>query len=284
MNNNLEIRNLTKTYPNFYLDHVSLHVPEGTIVGLIGENGAGKSTLLKSVLGLIEPEDGFIKIFNELNKEKRESEKIGVVFDEGNFPEQYTPLILNRVMKAMYQQWDEQTYLSLIKQLAIPLKKKIKQLSKGMKMKLAIIVAFSHHSKLLILDEPTSGLDPIVRDDILDLFLEFIQEENHSILVSSHITSDLEKIADYIVFIHKGKVVFQKSKDELLYQYGLMKCTQDQFEALKKEEMIAFRKQDYEYQVLVANQEFMQQQYPDYIIGPVSIDEIMMLYIRGEVL
>lgn len=282
---NLNVQKLSKKYAGFSLENASLYVPQGMIVGLIGENGAGKSTILKSVLGLIEPDAGTIEIFGvQKQSDSYTKEDIGVVFDDGNFPEHYTPIKLNKVMQAMYTKWDEAYYFSLLDKLAIPKKRKIKQLSKGMKMKLAIIVAFSHHSRLLILDEPTSGLDPIIRDDILDLFLEFVQEESHSILVSSHITSDLEKIADYIVFLHKGRVIFQKQKDELLYKYGMLKCTFEQFQALHKQDMLAYRKQDYEWQVLIRDKDLMQEEHPDFVISPVSIDEIMMLYVRGEVL
>ena len=201
MANAFMVSGLTKTYQDFVLDRVSFTVPSGSIVGLIGENGAGKSTTINAALGLIQKEDGAVS-------DGDVKEQIGVVFDGSNYPEILSPRKLNRVMKNIYRTWDEQAYLRLLKQFSLPTDKKIKQFSKGMKMKLAISVAFSHHSRLLVLDEATSGLDPVVRDDILDMLLDFVQDEEHSILVSSHITSDLEKIADYIVFIHEGKVVF----------------------------------------------------------------------------
>ena len=165
---------------------------------------------------------------------------------------------------------------------SLPLDKQIKQFSKGMKMKLAISVAFSHHSKLLILDEATSGLDPVIRDDILDMLLDFVQDEEHSVLVSSHITSDLEKIADYIVFIHEGKVVFSKPKDELIEQYGIIKCGASQFDALDKSDIIVHRKMDYEWQALISARGKMQKKYPKAMIVPATIDEIMLLYVKGE--
>ncbi len=189
---------------------------------------------------------------------------------------------LNRILSKIYQTWDEHKFFSLLEKMSLPADKKIKQFSKGMKMKLSIAAALSHDSRLLILDEATSGLDPVVRDDILDLFLDFVQDENHSILVSSHITSDLEKAADYIVFIHKGKVVFCKSKDELRYQYGIIRCGSAQFDAIDKDEVIACRKQDYEWDVLVADREKAQKKYPKAVIDPASIDEIMLLYVKGE--
>ena len=216
MTNALKISGLTKTYKDFVLDQVSFTVPSGSIVGLIGENGAGKSTTINAILGLIQKEAGVVSILEKEELDKEIKEQIGVVFDGSNYPEILSPRKLSQVMKNIYKLWDEQMYFHLLKQFSLPIDKKIKQFSKGMKMKLAITVAFSHHSKLLILDEATSGLDPVIRDDILDMLLDFVQEEEHSILVSSHITSDLEKIADYIVFIHQGKVIFFKPKDELI--------------------------------------------------------------------
>ena len=234
MNNALKISGLTKTYKDFMLDHVSFAVPCGSIVGLIGENGAGKSTTINAALGLIQKESGVVSILERESLDQDIKEQIGVVFDGSNYPEILSPRKLNRVMKNIYQSWDEQTYISLLQQFSLPPDKHIKQFSKGMKMKLAISAALSHHSKLLILDEATSGLDPVVRDDILDMLLDFVQDEEHSILVSSHITSDLEKIADYIVFIHAGKVIFSRPKDELIEQYGILKCGAAQFDALDR--------------------------------------------------
>ncbi len=286
MNNALTVTGLTKTYQDFMLDHVSFRVPSGSIVGLIGENGAGKSTTINAVLGLIQREEGHVFILGKevRNKEldNETKEQIGVVFDGSNYPEILSPKKINRIMKNIYHTWDEQTYFKLVKQFSLPLDKQIRQFSKGMKMKLAICAALSHQSRLLILDEATSGLDPIVRDDILDLLLEFVQDEEHSILVSSHITSDLEKIADYIVFIHEGKVVFTKPKDELTEQYGIIKCGAAQFDALDKSDMIVYRKMDYEWQILISDRSKMQKKYPKAMIVPATIDEIMLLYVKGE--
>lgn len=282
MTNALKISGLTKTYKDFVLDQVSFTVPSGSIVGLIGENGAGKSTTINAILGLIQKEAGVVSILEKEELDKEIKEQIGVVFDGSNYPEILSPRKLSQVMKNIYKLWDEQMYFHLLKQFSLPIDKKIKQFSKGMKMKLAITVAFSHHSKLLILDEATSGLDPVIRDDILDMLLDFVQEEEHSILVSSHITSDLEKIADYIVFIHQGKVIFFKPKDELMEQYGIMKCGAAQFDALDKSDIIVYRKMDYEWQILISNREEMQKKYPKAMIIPTTIDEIMLLYVKGE--
>jgi len=282
--NALVVKGLKKKYRDFTLDDVSFNIPCGMIVGLIGENGAGKSTTINAILGLIKKDAGTISILgkkdNEIDNGIRN--QIGVVFDGSNFPSVLSARKLNNVLKNIYSTWDENGYFSLLQKMSLPTDKKIKEFSKGMKMKLSIAVALSHHSKLLILDEATSGLDPVVRDDILDMFLDFVQDENNSILVSSHITSDLEKVADYIVFIHKGKVVFSKPKDELKYQYGIIKCGAAQFDAIDKEEIIAYRKQDYEWEVLVADRTAAQKKYPKAVIDPATIDEIMLLYVKGE--
>lgn len=282
--NALAVYGLTKRYSDFLLNDVSFTVPRGTIVGLIGENGAGKSTTIKTILNLIKKDAGQIEI---LGKKEQEIDfdtrnRIGVVFDKHNFPVSMSPNNLGKLLETVYPLWDRNRYGELLKNLSLPTDRKIKKLSKGMKMKLAIAAALSHHSEILILDEATSGLDPIVRDDILDLLLEFVQEENHSILMSSHITSDLEKIADYIVFLHEGKMVFSKTKDELRYYYGIMKCGAAQFKKIDKSDIVAYRKQDFEWQVLVANRKEAQKKYPNTIIDPATLDDIMLLFIKGE--
>ncbi len=282
MDSALTVSGLTKTYPDFVLDSVSFSVPSGSIVGLIGENGAGKSTTINAALGLIRKESGRVSILGREDLDSDTREEIGVVFDGSNYPEILSPRKLNRIMKNIYRTWDEMAYFRLLGQFSLPPDKQIKQFSKGMKMKLAISAALSHHPKLLILDEATSGLDPVIRDDILDMLLDFVQDETHSILLSSHITSDLEKIADYIVFIHQGKVVFSKPKDELMERYGILKCGAAQFDVLDRTEIIAYRKMDYEWQVLVSDRENMRKKYSKVMIVPATIDEIMLLCVKGE--
>lgn len=210
----LQVNNLTKQYSDFKLDNVSFSLPKGTIMGLIGENGAGKSTTINAILDLIKKDDGTVTFWGqELSSDPRRlKEDIGVVFDGINFYETLTPAKIGQISKAAYTQWDQHLYNEYLTKFQLPTKNEVKTFSKGMKMKLCIAVALSHHPKLLILDEATSGLDPVMRDDILDVFLDFVQDEQHSILMSSHITTDLEKIADYITFIHQGKVMFCKTK------------------------------------------------------------------------
>lgn len=279
----LELNNVSKQYKDFHLDNVSFKVPQGSIVGLIGENGAGKSTTINTILGLIKKDGGTITMLEKKDFDAACRENIGVVFDGNNYPDMLTPKQLGKVFKNIYSSWNRKKYEELLKKFNLPSDKKIKQFSKGMKMKYAVSVAFSHNSKLLILDEATSGLDPIMRDEILDMFLDFIQDNENSILVSSHITSDLEKVADYIVFIHDGKIVFSKPKDELLENYGIIKCGSDLFDKIDKEKMIAYRKQDYEWQILIDDRQSAQKKYPKALIVPAGIDEIMLMYVKGEI-
>mgnify|MGYP002570636353 FL=1 len=233
---------------------------------------------------LIKKDSGDISILGRHDYEMTAADRelIGVVFDNSNFSGELSPKMLHKVLKDIYHTWDEALYFSLLEKMNLPRDKKIKTFSRGMKMKLSIIAAVSHHPRLLILDEATSGLDPVTRDDILDLFLTFVQEEENSILLSSHITSDLEKIADYIIFIHAGKLVFFKSKDELLADYGIIKCGLAHFGQIEKQDIIAYRKMDYEWQILVGDRKKAEKKYPKAMIVPVTIDEIMLLYVKGE--
>lgn len=274
----LQITGLTKRYGDFLLDHVSFGVPTGSIVGLIGENGAGKSTTIRGVLGMIHKEAGRIALLGQDTEtmDPLLKEKVGVVLGDCNFSEELTPLRLSKVLRDVYSGWDQAYFETLLTQLHIPQNKKIKGLSRGTKMKLSIAAAMAHHPQLLILDEATSGLDPVVRDDILDLFLDFVQDERNSILVSSHITSDLEKVADYIVFLHEGRVVFCEAKDVLLECCGILKCGAEQFAKIEREDILACRKRDYEYQVLVRDGEQAIKKYPKALLAPTTLDEIML--------
>lgn len=280
----ITLRNLNKNYPDFKLNNINLDVPKGCIMGLIGENGAGKSTIINLLLNEIKEESGSICI-NGLDLKEHEKEikqDIGVIFDECNFIETFKVKNLNVILSNIYKNWDTDYYYELIRRFSLPENKKIKAFSKGMKMKLNFACTLAHRPNLLILDEATSGLDPIMRDEILLLLQEFIQDENHSVLLSSHITTDLEKIADYITFLHNGQILFSKTKDELLYSHGILRCGQEVFSSLHKEDMVAYRKEDYEWKVLVENRELIRKKYPNAIIDQATIDEIMLFHIKGE--
>ena len=282
--NALEIKNISKTYKNFKLDDVSFVLPCGHIMGLIGENGAGKSTIINCILDIIEKDSGSISVLGQKNDKNNVSlkENIGVVLDASEVYDNYTVKQVENIMKDVYKQWNHEVYDYYIQKFALPLNKIIKDFSRGMKMKMAITIALSYQPKLLILDEATSGLDPIMRDEILDVFMEFVQDENHAILLSSHISSDLEKIADYITFIHEGKLILSTSKDELIYEYGLMKCRNDEFDKIEKEDIIRYRIKTYEVEILVKDREKMAKKYPNCIVDPTKLDDIMMLYVKGE--
>ena len=278
----LQIENLTRQYPGFLLDHISFSIPKGSIMVLIGENGAGKSTTIKAALNLIKRDEGKVTFWGQdLSLSEGLKEDIGVVFDGINFYETLTPAKVGNISGAAYKQWDSSLYHNYLQRFQLPADKEIKNFSKGMKTKLCIAAALSHDPKLLILDEATSGLDPVIRDDILDVFLEFVQDENHSILMSSHISSDLEKIADYITFIHQGKVLFCKSKDELRYRYGIIHCKTEVFHTIDPSEILAFRKDDYQWNVLTSDKERARRKYKNAVIDDASIDDILLLYVKG---
>ena len=228
--NAIEIKNLSKRYPGFALDNLNLTLPQGYIMGLIGENGAGKSTTIKLILNMIRRDSGIITILGKDNRDniRLSKEDIGVVLDEVGIPACLNAKQVNKVMKNTFRNWDERLYSEYLQKLAIPLNKRFEDFSRGMKMKLGIAIALSHHAKLLLLDEATSGLDPVIRDEILDIFSEFTRNEEHAILISSHIVSDLEKICDYIAFLHQGKLLLCEEKDLLKAKYGIIHCTKEQ--------------------------------------------------------
>ena len=286
MENILELQQICKSFPksNFILDKLSFSLPYGAILGFVGENGAGKTTTIGCILNTVRKDSGMVKLFG---KEMRDidtdiREKIGVVYDGDNFPGFWTAKQLSQVMEGIYTQWDNALFQKYLEDFHLPVKQKIKNYSRGMTMKLAIAVALSHHPQLLILDEATSGLDPIMRDEMLDVFLEFVQEESHSILLSSHITSDLEKVADYITFIHNGKLIMTASKNDLVYNYAVMRCKESQFLALDPGDIIAYRKRDFQIDVLVNNRKEAQRKYKGSVVDHVSVDEIMLLLVKGE--
>ena len=280
----LKITGLCKSYGDFSLKDINLAVPEGTVVGLVGENGAGKTTTIKASLDLIKKDSGKVSFFG---KEMSDDplgirSDIGVVFDSLHFSYGLNIEKIEKICSAVYDNWDKKVFEEYIEKFSLPEKKIIKEFSTGMKMKLNLAIGLSHNAKLLIMDEPTSGLDPVVRDDILEIFLEFMQEEKHSILLSSHITSDLEKIADYIAFIHDGRVIFCMPKNTLLYEYGIIRCSRDDFERVSPEDKRAWRIEDYQCSILVDDRKRAAERYPNMVIDSPSIDEIMLLYVKGE--
>ncbi len=281
----LEIKDLVKVYPNsFKLGSIDLEIESGTIVGLIGENGAGKTTLIKSILNILKIDNGNIKIFNK-DYQKCEhdiKEDIGVVLDNMFFPEIMKIKDIDIVMKDIYKNWDSELFNKYLEEFSLPKNKIIKDLSKGMKKKVEIITALSHHPKLLILDEPTSGLDPVIRSEVLDLFLKFIQDENNSILFSTHITTDLEHIADKIVFIDNGKVILDKTRDDIIDNYGILKCDSNYFKEISKEDIISYRKNKYDYEVLIKDKDKLRKKYKDVIIDKITLEDLMVLMIKGE--
>ena len=285
MKNAIEIRNLVKNYGDkFTLGEINLDIPSGIIIGLIGENGAGKTTLIKSILNIIRSDKGNIKIFEKdirIN-ESEIKENIGVVLDNMFFPELLMPKDINSIMKDVYKNWDEQLFNKYLSEFKLKNNQSIKSMSKGMRKKLEIATALSHHPKLLILDEPTSGLDPVVRNEVLDIFLDFIQDEEHTILLSTHITSDLEHIADKIIFINQGKVVLDQSRDDLLDNYGILKCDVDKFDTISKDDIIAYKKNKYDCEILVNDINKIKKKYKDFIVDKITLEELMVLMIKGE--
>lgn len=286
MENILELQQVSKSFPksDFMLDQVSFSLPYGTIMGFVGENGAGKTTTIGCILNTVTKDSGTVKLFGRemLDEDTDMREKIGVVYDGDNFPSYWTAKQLSQVMEGLYTQWDQALFQKYLEDFHLPVKQKIKYYSRGMAMKLALAAALSHHPQLLILDEATSGLDPIMRDKMLDVFLEFVQEEDHSILLSSHITSDLEKVADYITFIHNGKLIMTVSKDDLAYHYAVMRCRESQFLALDPGDILAYQKRDFQIDVLVSDGKAAQRKYKGVVVDHVSIDEIMLLMVKGE--
>ena len=257
----IEVKNLNKTYPGFSLKDVSFKVPGGCIMGLIGENGAGKSTTIKAILDLIHTDSGNIRVLGkDIRKKGKEiREDIGVVLDGASFHETLRAKEIGKFMGKIYQNWDEKYYQRLLKTFNIPGNKPIKNFSTGMKMKLMIVAAMAHHPKLLILDEATSGLDPVVRDEILDMFQEFIQDEEHSVLISSHITSDLEKVADYITFIHKGEIFLSEEKDRIMEEYGIVRCRPEDLASIDPDMIVGISRGAYSCDVLVNQRERIKQ-------------------------
>ncbi len=279
MNNILKVDNLTKNFRDFSLNNISFELPKGCIMGFIGENGAGKSTTIKLILEILKKDGGNVEIFekSDLNKNKELKENIGVVFDEFSFMDLMRPVDVNLIMKNSFKTWNSEVFNNYLNQFSLP-NKPIKEYSKGMRMKLNIATALSHDSKLLILDEPTSGLDPIAREEILEILLEFIQNEENGVLISSHILSDLEKICDYITCISHGNIMFCEEKDELLNKYAIVKCSKEVLSSLDESAIISKSEGSYGAQALVKRSEI-----PTGLTAEhTTIEDIMINFIRGK--
>ncbi|MGN1411204.1 MAG: ABC transporter ATP-binding protein [Oscillospiraceae bacterium] len=281
--NAIEIKNLSKNFDGFSLNNISFTVPKGSIMGFVGQNGAGKTTTIKSLLNIYKADSGEIKIFG-LDSVKHEldiKKNISVVFDEIPFHDVLNATQLDKILKEIYESWNTNTFNNYLERFGLPKKKKISQLSKGMKMKLQIAVALSHNADLLIMDEATGGLDPVVRNEMLDVFMEYIQDENHSILMSSHITSDLEKIADSITFIHNGKILMSGYKDDILENHGVLKCPKDDITKISIDDIVSIRLSNFGAEVMIKDLTSCKNKYRDYIVDKTTLDEILLFYVRG---
>lgn len=275
--NAIEIKNLTKRYKGFALENLNLTLPKGCIMGLIGENGAGKSTAIKSILGIIRADSGSIEIFGK-EQSADIKQRIGVVLDEVGLPQEFNVREINAVMKNSFDNWHEDVFQDYIRKFKLPEKKPFKSFSKGMKMKMGIAIALSHNAELLILDEPTSGLDPVVRDEIVDIFNDFTRDENHSILISSHIVSDLEKICDYIAFLHNGRLMLCEEKDRLLEQYCFINTTEDMLAELDKSAIIGKKVTRYGVEAIVDREKIPH----TFEIKPVTIEDLFIFMVKEE--
>lgn len=285
MENVIELKNVTKDYGDFRLDNVSFVVPEGSVCGFIGQNGAGKTTTIKAILDSIAIDSGEVLLFGqEVGKGGAAlREDIGVVFDEMGFHSFMTGKDINIMMRNIYKNWDEKEFKEYMSRFALPMKKPCGDFSRGMRMKLQIAVALSHHAKLLIMDEPTSGLDPIVRNEMLQIFREFVVEEDHSILLSSHITSDLEKLADEVVFINAGKIILAGNKDEILEKHALLKCRKDELSDVSASLLVGAETDTFGASALVNDRAACEKLYPGMVMEQPTLEEIMLFYVKRSV-
>ena len=284
MTNSIEISGLCKSYGDFALDHIDLKLPGGSIMGLIGENGAGKTTTIKCILNLIRRDAGTITLmgYDNIAQEQQAKSEVGVVLDECYFHDTLRPTDIHTILSRVYENWDKALFASCLNKFQLPEGKYVKEFSRGMKMKLSLAAALAHHPKLLILDEATSGLDPVVRDEILDEFLAFIQDEDHAILISSHITSDLEKVADYITYLHNGRVAVSGAKDELLDTYGKLVCSKTDLERVDQSLLAGKRVGQFGCEALVKDRHAFARRYPALTVDPVTLEDIMVFTGKGD--
>lgn len=273
-----------KNSKGFALRDVSFTLPAGTILGLIGENGAGKTTLIKLLLNAISRDSGSIRFWGkDLDYHEKEiKSQIGVVLDEGFFYEGMTPRQVGKVLSNVFVNWDEPLFYGYLERFSLPTDQPVKEFSKGMKMKLSLVSALAHHPKLLLLDEPTGGIDPVCRNEILDLFLEFVQSEENSILFSSHITSDMEKVADYLLYLHEGRQVLCGEREDILFGYAVLKCSKDDFAQMTDSDIVAYRENQFGVEVLVRERKTMAAKYPNAVVENISIEQLMVFLQKKE--
>ncbi|MBR6383440.1 MAG: ABC transporter ATP-binding protein [Lachnospiraceae bacterium] len=282
--NVIELKDVVKDYGDFKLDKISFAVPEGSVCGFIGQNGAGKTTTINLILDVIKKDAGEVLLFGQPvdGKSAFLREDVGVVFDEMGFHDFMTGKDINIMMKNIYKNWDEEVFFDYLKRFSLPSKKPCGKFSRGMRMKLQIAVALSHHAKMLIMDEPTSGLDPIVRNEMINIFREFVVEEDHTILLSSHITGDLEKIADEVVFIDGGRIVLSGNKDEILEKHGILKCKKEELSKISESLIVSFEESSFGAEVLVNDRHAAAKLYPDMLIEPALLEQIMIFYVNKK--
>lgn len=280
--NVIELKGISKDYGDFKLDDVSFSVPQGCVCGFIGQNGAGKTTTIQIILDAINRDGGEVYVFGKsMDKDSAAlRENIGVVFDEMGFHDFLTAAQINTIMKNVYQNWNQEKYFEYLRLFSLPAKKACGSFSRGMRMKLQIAAALSHEAKLLIMDEPTSGLDPIVRNEMLQIFREFVVEEDHTILLSSHITGDLEKLADEVVFIDGGKIVLKGNKDEMLEKHGILRCKKDELKNISESLIVSAEISSLGAEVLVNDRKAAEKLYPEMIVEPAGLEEIMIYYVN----
>lgn len=280
--NVIELKGVSKDYGDFKLDDVSFSVPEGSVCGFIGQNGAGKTTTIRIILDAINRDSGEVYVFGKsMDKDSALlRENIGVVFDEMGFHDFLTARQINTIMKNVYKNWNQEKYFEYLKLFSLPTKKACGSFSRGMRMKLQIATALSHNAKLLIMDEPTSGLDPIVRNEMLQIFREYVVEEDHTILLSSHITGDLEKLADEVVFIDGGKIVLKGNKDEILEKHGILRCKKDELKNISESLLVSAETSSLGAEVLVSDRKAAEKLYPEMIIEPAELEQIMIYYVN----
>lgn len=283
--NAIEISGITKRYEGFTLDNISFDVPKGSIMGFIGQNGAGKTTTIHSLLNITNIDEGEIRLLglDHIKDEFEIKKRIAVVFDELPFHDVFNASDMARIFEGLYPDWDNAVYAAYLDRFKLPIKKKIGQYSKGMKMKLQIACALSHNAELLVMDEATTGLDPVVRDEILHIFMEYLQNGERSILMSSHITGDLEKIADSVTFIDKGKKLLTGYKDLILETHGILKCGKDEVGNIDKTDIVSVRANEFGAEVMLSDRESAGYKYGGAVIDPASLDDIMLYYVhKGE--